>query len=446
MDSLKTTISKTILFYALIFLALACEQKPSENTDTNSSLPALPTADANNGGLTLPDNFGTVVVADSTGRARHIAVNDQGDIFIKMRRLKEEKGILTISDTTGNGKMDTFSGFDLYTGTGIHIYNNYLYASSDSSVYRYPLENGAVPAEAEPEVIVSGFPIQRSHASKTLAFDNAGNIYVNVGGPSNACMEESRTPGSPGMDPCPQLEYQAGIWRFDANKPGQTQKEDGYRYATGIRNAVALEWNDKENSLYALQHGRDQLNNLFTDLYTDEQSAELPSEEFLQINEGDDFGWPYCYYDHFKNQKILAPEYGGDGEKTGRCEDIKAPIMAFPAHWAPNDLLFYTGDLFPEKYKNGAFIAFHGSWNRGPFAQKGYSVVFVPFKDGKPSGDWEIFATGFKGKDEIMSPSEAAHRPVGLAQGPDGSLYISDSVKGKIWRVMYYDNVTTASL
>lgn len=441
---IRPIVSSLIISLLICFLN-ACKQQ-NENTAVEQKVSNLPTADSNNGGLSLPDDFGAVVVADSTGRARHIAVNDNGDVFIKLRRLANEVGVLTVSDTTNDGKMDTHAGFGAYTGTGIHIYNGFLYATSDTSVYRYPMINGKVDPNSKPELIVDGFPVQRSHASKTIAFDNAGHLYVNVGAPSNACMEEARTPGSSGIDPCPQLDWQAGIWRFDANKPNQDQQKDGHRYASGIRNAVALEWNDKENALYALQHGRDQLNNLFSDMYTEDESAELPSEEFLKIADGDDFGWPYCYFDHHQGKKMLAPEFGGDGNATGRCEGIKEPIMNFPAHWAPNDLLFYTGDQFPEKYKNGAFIAFHGSWNRGPFAQQGYSVVFVPFKDGVPSGDWEIFAKGFKGKEEIMSPTEAKYRPMGLAQGPDGSLYISDSVKGKIWRILYYDNVTTASL
>jgi glucose/arabinose dehydrogenase len=154
------------------------------------------------------------------------------------------------------------------------------------------------------------------------------------------------------------------------------------------------------------------------------------------LEEGDDAGWPYIYYDQIQNKKILAPEYGGDGKKTGG-ENAIDPVMAFPGHLAPNALLFYTGDMFPEKYKNGAFIAFHGSWNRAPEEQEGFNVVFVQFKNGKPSGDWEVFADGFAGIETIQSPDQAAHRPTGLAQGPDGSLYVSDDAGGTIYRIVY---------
>ncbi|HEU4609470.1 MAG TPA: PQQ-dependent sugar dehydrogenase, partial [Chitinophagaceae bacterium] len=243
-----------------------------------------------------------------------------------------------------------------------------------------------------------------------------------------------RTQGSPGQDPCPILDSAGGVWQFRTDKL-QQHYGDGIRYCTGIRNIVGLDWNSEANDLYAMQHGRDQLYNLFPDLYNADESAELPAEEMFRVKKGSDFGWPYCYYDQLQQKKVLAPEYGGDGKKVDRCADKDKPIMAFPGHWAPNGLLFYTGDQFPAKYKNGAFIAFHGSWNRAPRPQAGYFVVFVPFKDGMPSGNYEIFANGFAGGN--LDPGKARFRPCGLAQGPDGSLFISDDRKGRIWKVMY---------
>jgi len=157
----------------------------------------------------------------------------------------------------------------------------------------------------------------------------------------------------------------------------------------------------------------------------------------LLVREGSNFGWPYCYYDGMQRKKVLAPEYGGDGRKIERCSATDDPIMAFPAHYAPNDVLFYTGNMFPEKYKNGAFIAFHGSWNRAPLPQQGFNIVFVPFKGLFPSGPWEVFATGFAGVETVLNTGDAKHRPCGLAQGPDGSLYIADDVKGRIYRIIY---------
>jgi glucose/arabinose dehydrogenase len=173
-------------------------------------------------------------------------------------------------------------------------------------------------------------------------------------------------------------------------------------------------------------------------LYSEDDGVNLPAEEFFLIKEGADCGWPYCYYDNAKDMKLLAPEYGGNHKIQGRCETKTKPIVIFPAHYAPNDLLFYTGNQFPLKYKNGAFIAFHGSWNRSPQEQKGYNVVFVPFNGELPSGNWEVFADGFSGVSVIKSPQDAKYRPCGLAQGPDGSLYIVDDRKGKVWRISYH--------
>lgn len=431
----------TILLLLTLGLWLTACQETSSSAETNNPptpTNGLPVASENNGDIDLPTGFGAVVVADEVApRLRHLTVADNGDLYVKLEKLHDGHGILAMRDTNGDGRMNLIEGFADYTGTGIGFYQNYLYASSDVAVYRYLMEEGDLAPSGEPEVVVEGFPEQRSHASKTFTFDGQGHLYVNVGAPSNACQVENRQAGSPGKDPCPLLELHGGIWRYQADSLGQTHRAEN-RYATGLRNCVALRWNDIESSLYAMQHGRDQLSQLWPDLYTVEDNEVLPSEEFVQIDAGDDFGWPYCYYDHRQGKKVLAPEYGGNAEKAGRCADKKDPLIGFPGHMAPNDLLFYTGDQFPEKYQQGAFIAFHGSWNRAPEPQGGYFVAFVPMQDGRPSGEWEIFAEGFPQKEVVESPRDAEYRPMGLAQGADGSLYITDSQKGRIWRVMYY--------
>ena len=244
--------------------------------------------------------------------------------------------------------------------------------------------------------------------------------YKNAGG----------TPGFSGLDPCPELEQHAGIWEFDANKIGLTQK-DGKRFATGIRSIVAMDWNKDDKNLYVVMHGRDDLHMLWPDKFTQWQSAVLPSEEFLRVKENNNFGWPYSYYDQLQKKSYCLPEYGGDGKMAARDSSVQLPIIGFPAHWAPNDLIFYNGDQFPEHYKHGAFIAFHGSTNRSPYPQAGYFVCFVPFKNGEPSGDWEVFADGFAGVDPIENTDDAKYRPMGLATGPDGSLYVTDSRVGR---------------
>lgn len=442
MKPLQHLFTGTLLCLCMVSLT-ACANNASDNVIPNDTTQASNgqasnlQPDSDNGGLKLPTGFGAIVVTDGLGKARHLAVNNNGDVYVKLEKLKNGNGIIKLTDTNNDGKADSTSGFGNYIGTGIAIKDGYLYASSNTSVFRYKLnDKGQVTNVTQPETIVTGLVDKGQHNSKSVALDNAGNIYVNIGAPSNSCQTQDRTPGSMGQDPCPILEYAGGIWQFKADGQNQSYKE-GVHYASGIRNVVGLDWNSSVNELFAMQHGRDQLHDLFPDIYTDSMSAELPAEEMLEVKKGSNFGWPYCYYDQFQKKKILAPEYGGDGKKQGRCEGVDTPVMAFPGHWAPNGLLFYTGNMFPEKYKNGAFIAFHGSWNRAPLLQRGYFVAFVPFKDGKPSGPYEVFAEGFAGGPEIKTPGQALHRPCGLAQGPDGSIYISDDVKGTIWKVIY---------
>ena len=332
------------------------------------------------------------------------------------------------------------TGFGNFGGTGIALKNGYLYASSDNDVYRYKLGQDGTPDTASVEMIITGLVNKGEHSAKAITADDAGNIYVNVGAPSNSCQVDDRKKGSPGMKPCPILDSAGGIWQFKADKAGQ-HYADGTRFCTGIRNIVALYWNAQANDLYAVQHGRDDLDRLFPDKFTEAQRVELPAEEMFRIKKGDDFGWPYCYYDPVQKSKVQSPEYGGDGKKTTGCDTKQKPIYAFPAHWAPNGLVFYTGDQFPAKYKNGAFIAFHGSWNRAPQPQGGYAVVFLPFKDGMPSGEYEIFADGFAGAKK--TPDGAAHRPCGLTQGSDGPyifLMTRLAVSGKL--LMLKNNCT----
>ena len=230
------------------------------------------------------------------------------------------------------------------------------------------------------------------------------------------------------------METRAGTWRYDANRLDQ-YFSPGERFVTGLRNGEGISF-DSAGRIFATQHGRDQLGQNWPKLYTLQQNANLPAEELVVLTQGSDFGWPECYYDDVRKKLVLAPEYGGDGGKAvGVCAQKKAPVAAFPAHWAPNDMLIYEGGQFPSAYKDGAFIAFHGSWNRAPEPQGGYNVVFQPLADGKPSGPFVVFADGFAGA--IKQPGQAAHRPTGLAVGPDGELYIADDQGGRIWRVTF---------
>ena len=423
--------SKTIFYSILSVIAIGglfSFQKAKHD-------PALKNSAAANAGLKLPKGFSAVMIAENIGNARHLAVTPEGDIYVKLLKAVDGKGIIVLHQTA-DSKAEVKNGFGNYDGTGIYIKDGYLYASSNEDVFRYKLDSkNDVINPGQPERIVTGLLDRREHNSKSIVLDNAGNIYVNIGAYSNSCQEQDRQPGSMGRTGCPVLDSAGGIWQFKADKHDQNYG-DGVRYATGLRNVVGLDWNQQLNQLFVMQHGRDQLHDLFPDLYTTKQNALLPAECLYALKKGDNGGWPYIYYDQIQHKKILAPEYGGNGKKEGGQNAIN-PVAAYPGHLAPDGLLFYTGDMFPEKYKNGAFIAFHGSWNRAPEPQAGYFVVFQPFKNGKPDGQWEVFADGFAGTAQQVASGRADHRPCGLAQGPDGALYVSDDSKGAIYKITY---------
>lgn len=430
-----TCRTSIVLLTLLLAAFTACRPSP-EIVD-------LPPGDPDNGGLLLPGGFEAVVVVDSIGPARELAVNENGDIYVKLRRSFEDGSIVALRDTTGNGKADIVVKFDTYQEegnfhTGLKIRDGYLYYSTNLMVHRYRLTPGELLPEGERDTIAIDDHDHgiHEHHSKALALDDEGYIYVPFGAPTDNCAEENRTPQSPGIDPCPYFDKHGGIWRFRTDGSNQTQA-DGELYATGLRSMTAMNWNPGDGELYIVQHGRDYLHRFWPQYYSQWDEAMLPAEEFIRVTQDGEFSWPYCYYDQLREKLVLSPEYGGDGKIVGRCTEFEEPLLGFPGHFSPNHLEFYHGDQFPDHYRGGAFVAFHGSYHRNPYPQAGYFVAFVPLLEGEFSREWEVFANGFAGVDPIVSTGDARHRPTGLAVGPDGSLYISDGVRGTIWRVMF---------
>lgn len=402
--------------------------KSNETTPSkakNTSYGVIPATD-----IKMPAGFSATILAEDLETPRHIAISKGGDIYVKINKLKDGKAIYRLRDTNGDGIIDEKIGFGDYKGSGIFIRQGYLYASSYTGVYRYKLnEKEEIIDINNPKQIVKGLVTRGRDEAKNIAVDNNGYVYVNVGSYDETCKE----PGTnKGKMPCPLLDSVGGIWRFKTSQLNQ-QYGDGIRYATGLKNVVGLDWNSGTNSLFVLMHGRGKFHDVFPQYYTPQDSEKLPAETLYEIHEGDDAGWPYVYYDPFQKKKILCPEYGGDGKKTGGEKAIN-PIADFPAHMGPNALLFYTGKMFPAKYRNGAFIAFHG---QSPVLKKGYMVAFVPFKNGKPSGPWEIFADNFAGTDLAKPTGPIQHRPTGLAQGPDGAIYVTDDLNGTLYKIAY---------
>jgi glucose/arabinose dehydrogenase len=394
---------------------------------------ALPAPDPDDGGIRLPPGFRAVVVADDLGSLRFMAVAPSGDLYVKT----DEGGILALRDGDGDGRAEVKRSFGSGGGTGIAIRGGWLYHSSDSAVFRYRLDAGALVPGGEAETIVSSLPDERQHAAKAFAFDGAGRLYVEVGSPSNAYGDPDRARGAKGKDPTEFLKTHGGFWRFDPDRVGQTQA-DGLHFSTGHRHVLAVAWNAVSQALFVVMMGRDQLSTVAPGHYSDEDNAELPAEELHVLREGAHLGWPFTYYDPRRKARMLAPEYGGDNRKPAESGRYPDPLAAFPAHWAPLQMAFYEGAQFPAKYRGGAFVAFHGSWNRAPLPQAGYNVSFVPFDEkGMPRGSYEVFADGFAGAREFTRVRDARFRPAGLAIGPDGSLYVADSEKGRVWRIFY---------
>lgn len=428
----------------LVAAAVGCER--SDRARDRQTADSTPTATASEATLKLPPGFTATVFAQNLGGARHLVAAPNGVVYVNTwrspydttRGVPEGGYVVALRDTSRDGKADLIQRFGSTLksgskgGTGIAINRDWLYVEADSEIVQYRLpERGLVPP-GKPLTLVSGLTTEGGHPMHPIAVDDR-SIYVNLGSNTNSCQVKDRESESPGHRPCRELLERAGIWRFD-NANGQ-RFSPASRFATGIRNADGLAIYPADGSLYATQHGRDQLAQNWPKLYDQKEGANLPSEELLRVERGGDYGWPYCYHDPQVKGLVLAPEYGGDGKKVGECAEKRGPVATFPAHWAPNALVFYNGKMFPESYRGGAFIAFHGSWNRAPEPQDGYNVVFQPMAQGKASGAYQVFADGFAGARK--EPGLASHRPAGLAVAPDGALYISDDQGGTVWRVSY---------
>ena len=429
---------------ALASAAPTCLAARAGAASAGAANPACPGDDT---GLKLPGGFCATIFADGIGHARHLVVSTEGVVYANTwsgRYYHDDAPhdggfLVAMHDTSGSGKADIVRRFGEtpasggHGGTGMALFAGSLYAESDDKIVKYHLGANVIPPPGPPETVVFGLPLNGDHPMHPMAIDAGGNLYVDSGSASNSCQAQDRTLDSPGLRPCQELETRGGVWRFDAAKTEQAFSP-AQRYATGIRNAEGYALDAAGSRVFVTQHGRDQLHSTFPNVIkAAEQEATLPAEELLLLEKDGDYGWPYCYFDPFQKKLVLAPEYGGDGRRSGECATKLRPVAVFPAHWAPNAAVYYDRQQFPARYRNGVFIAFHGSWNRAPYAQAGYNVVFQSVSGG--GARCEIFATGFAGS--TVSPSKAAHRPAGLAVGPDGALYVADDVQGRIYKITY---------
>jgi glucose/arabinose dehydrogenase/mono/diheme cytochrome c family protein len=438
---LSALVALAVLYLGSIFVSAQNQSNPAVAGKTQ----ACPNDDT---GLQLPSDFCATIFADDIGHARHMVVAPSGVLYVNTwsgryygNAATHPGGFLVaLQDKSGAGKADAIERFGETEqtggagGTGVGLYKGSIYAELNDRILRYSLPAGSIVPSGSADTIVSGLPLGGDHPMHPFIIDAKGLMYVDVASATNSCQLKNRSLKSPGANPCTELETRGGIWRYDANKTNQAFSPAD-RYATGIRNGEGFAI-DSSGRIFVTQHGRDQLHANWPDFYKPDQEATLPAEELLLLKPKGDYGWPECYDDPFVQKLVLAPEYGGDGKKIGECANKIAPAAEFPAHWAPNAMVRYDQKQFPARYREGVFIAFHGSWNRAPYPQGGYNVVFQPLAGDRASGNCEVFADGFAGP--VKSPAKAEHRPSGLAVGPDGALYVSDDVGGRIYRITYH--------
>lgn len=414
------------------------------------SLVSTPVLAAEPDGLTLPQGFHASVVAESLGPIRHLAVRENGDIYVStpVDKVNKGAGIIALA-LDANHKATQVQHFSTVDGgTGIRFYRGDLYASAPTAVYRFTFKGNELVPGAPPEAIVDDMPAAHlgfQRVNRPIAFDASGDLFVALDGSGNLCSNEDYPVGKPpvggpppvGLKPCPDLGKRAGVWRFKAGEADQKFPGDGVQLATGIRDIDSLGWSPADKSLYGIMHGRDDSQKLWPAIFN-EQTGEQVADEMHRITKGTNFGWPYTYYDGVRHVRLVSPEYGGNGKTVAPSGIYSTPVLTFQSpREAPMDLAFYTSDVFPKAYRGGAFIVLHGT--RG----KGGSVVFVPFNRSGKAGTPEPFAQGFAGYDDQAASvpgRRAKYRPSSVAVGPDGALYIADSQVGRIWRIAYGDS------
>ena len=390
-------------------------------------------------GLNLPQGFHATVVAEGLGAIRHIAVRSNNDIYVSTGRgkLAPGTGIIALHQDA-NHKVDQTERFGASAGTGIRIHGSSLFVADATKVYRYNLQGSELVPSGPPVVVVDNIPESRA-ANHAIALDEKGNLYVSIDGSANICTAPD-TPANTqpvGLKPCPDLGVRAGIWRFSAAKSNQDFAK-GEQIATGVRDLNAMDI-APDGTVYGFMHGRDTTSRQFPAIVSNSDEANI-ADELHVVAKGADFGWPYTYYDGARNVRLTAPEYGGDG-KTAVTGKYSQPVFTLQAkRAAPLDLLFYQGRNFPASYRGGMFVVLHGSGGQEISGGKtGDDVIFVPRGTDGKFGAATVFASGFAGSPQPGTSGRItpAYRVTGAALGPDGSLYIADGSKGRIWRIAY---------
>ncbi len=337
--------------------------------------------------VSVPAGFEVGVFAEGLTGPRFIAFGPDGVLYVADRGAGR---IVALPDADGDGVADEVRVFaeGLNSPHSLVYHEGSWYIGVPTGVVRLTDTDGDGKAD-EQTTLVDGYPTS-GHSTRTVIFLPDGRMAVSIGSSCNVCEEEDSR--------------RAGIVVYDADGSGERQ------FATGLRNAVGLALHPETGELWATNNGRDMLGD------------DLPPETVNLVREGLDFGWPRC-----QAGDIEDPDFGFPGS----CEGVEPPAVKMQAHSAPLGLAFYTGTTFPEDYWGDLFVAFHGSWNRSE--PTGYKVVRIPFDGNVPTGEVEDFATGWLD----LQANQVTGRPVGLAVGPDGALYVSDDKGSVIYRIAW---------
>lgn len=349
-----------------------------------------------------PQGFTISVFADSLEAPRWMYAGPNGDIFVAQADREGKKGnsVLLFRDTDKDGIPESKSVYlrGLNQPFGMLIIKDKFYVANTDAVLEYPYSPGATVQTAAGKKIVS-LPGKGRHWTRNLITNSAKDkIYISVGSSSNVAED--------GID---KETRRACI--LQVNPDGSDEKV----YASGLRNPVGMDWAPGTTTLWTAVNERDELGD------------DLVPDYLTSVKEGGFYGWPYSYFGQNIDPRIKKEE-----QRPDLVRQAIQPEIAVGSHTSSLGLVFYTGAAFPDTYRNGAFVAQHGSWNRSHLA--GYKVIFIPFSNGKPSGDPQDFLTGFIASDE---KSEVYGRPVGVALAADGSLLVTDDGAGRIWRISY---------
>ncbi len=390
-----TIYSRAFIFtLAAASAALAQEQKLPQGVDVSSSTFRSERRDFSDeylNRLQVPPGFKVNVFAKDVGKPRMIVVADDGTVYITRR----SNDVVALKDTDGDGKSDEMKVVlkDLPQVHGIALRGNHVYLATPAEVWLSErTEDGSL---AKPRKIAEGLPNGGQHSSRTLGIGPDDMLYINVGSTCNNCIEVNKE--------------SATMQRVALDGKSRTT------FAKGLRNTLGFGWHPQTRELWGMDHGTDFLGN------------DVPPEELNHVSEGKDYGWPRC----FGQQRIDPTRDKPEGmTREAFCAKTEAAVLDFPAHSSPLGFVFYTGNQFPAAYRNDAFVALHGSWNRNP--PSGFKIVHVKFEDGKATR-FEDFVTGFT----LENGAAQFGRPTGLAVAKDGALLLTDDANGVIYRISY---------